>query len=210
MDEQINNSPTVIRLLAEAEQHKGMMEKIRDAFNNSELHLKYQESDQKLKKVEAQLAAERKRLRPRILRELQEKIHGKTPDSISMLRARIASLKGIENLYRSEVERLRKTVESLTQKHHGGKIDAFRDDMRHIENLTQLVINEEQALKVELEVPPECKVLEEAQGLHAETKSRRAMIVASSAAAAFAATLLAIAFWVCYLRNRVRFLGLNW
>jgi RNA polymerase sigma factor (sigma-70 family) len=76
VDEQIDNSPTVIKLLAEAEQHKESMEKIRQAWHNAEAHPKYQESEQKLKKVEAELAAERKRLRPVIVRKLQEPMPG--------------------------------------------------------------------------------------------------------------------------------------
>src|SRR5262249_53555931 len=79
VDEEIDNSPTVVRLLAEAEQHKERMEKIRETVHNPEMDPRYQESEQKLKKVEAQLAAERKRLRPGIVRQLQGMKMGTMP-----------------------------------------------------------------------------------------------------------------------------------
>ena len=69
VDEEIDNSPTVVKLLAVAEQHKERMEKIREVIFNPEMDPQYQKSDQMLKKVEAQLAAERKRLRPGIVRQ---------------------------------------------------------------------------------------------------------------------------------------------
>jgi polysaccharide biosynthesis transport protein len=230
MEEQIDNFPTVVKLLAEAEQHKESMRKMRQSFNNPEQHPRYQDDLRKLREVEVALAAERKRLRPGIVRHLQQKMygqtvdsgcilfvviivlgtgqqkmHGQTVDSTSTLRARIASLEGMEKFYRSEVERLRRVVVILSQ--NESKLDAFRDDIRHIDNLTQRLINEEQALNVELEFPSEFKVVEEAQVLHGEPKFPKAMMVAGSAAAAFAVPLLAIAFWHCCLRNLVHFLG---
>jgi succinoglycan biosynthesis transport protein ExoP len=200
VDEKINDSPTVVRLLDEAEQHKRIMKKIYDTLNDPELHPKYRESDQNLKKVEAQLAAERKRLRPKILRELQEKIYGQSSDSGSIRRARVASLEEMVKLHTSEVERVRKIVENLSQ--NGSKLDAFRDDVSHIENLTKRLIGEEQALNVELEAPTEFKILEEAQILHADAKMKKAMMVAGSAGAALVAVLLAVGLWE-FQRRRV-------
>jgi hypothetical protein len=127
---------------------------------------------------------------------------GKAPEpTVLELRARIASLQGMEKVLVKEFERLRKVVQDLAQ--NGSKLDAFRDDLQHIENLTKRLISEEQALNAELEVPLEFKVLEEAQVVHAEKKSPMVMMVAGSAAAAFAVALLAVAFWASGIGRRV-------
>ncbi len=200
VDEQLNNTQTIAKLLGQAEQLKETLAKIREGFYNPEQHPQYQESSRKLKKVEEALAEERKRLRPVILKQIQEKMYGRSADSSSVLRARIASLEGMEKLLLSEIDRLRTVVQTLAQ--NGSKLDAFRDEFHHIEDLTKRLISEEQALNVELEVPSEFKVLEEAQVLHAETKSKKTMMVGGSAAASFAAALLAVAFWE-FRRRRV-------
>jgi hypothetical protein len=84
--ELIDNSPTVIKLLVQAEQLKENMERIRQAFHNPEQHPKYLESEQKLKKLEAQLAAERKRLRLGIVRD-------RTTDPVSDAEAALKKLR---------------------------------------------------------------------------------------------------------------------
>ena len=108
-----------------------MLDKIRETVYNPEQDPQYQDNARKLRKIQASLAEERARLRPDIVRQLQEKLHGQRPDSGSVLRARIASLQGMEQLLLKEIERLRKLVQDLAQ--NGSKPDAFPDDIRHIE-----------------------------------------------------------------------------
>jgi polysaccharide biosynthesis transport protein len=200
VDEKINESPTVVQLLAQVEEAKEILDKFRDRVRDPEQNPRYQENARKLSKIQASLEKERARLRPGIVRQLQEKLHGQSLDSGSVLRARIASLQGMEQLLLKEMERARKAVQDLAQS--GSKLDAFRDEFHHIEDLTKRLINEEQALNVELEVPSEFKVLEEAQVVHAETKLKKAMMVGGSAAAACGAALMAVAFWE-FRRRRV-------
>jgi len=200
VDEKINESPTIVKLLGQAEQVKEVLDKYRERVYNPEQDPQYQDNARMLRKIEASLEKERTKLRPGIVRQLQEKLHGQSVDSTSVLKARIASLQGMEQLLLKEIERVRKVVQELAQ--NGSKLEAFRDDLQHDENLTKRLIGEEQALKVELEVPSEFKVLEEAQVVHAETKSKKMMMVGGAAAAACAASLMAVAFWE-FRRRRV-------
>jgi capsular exopolysaccharide synthesis family protein len=200
VDEQIKASPTIAKLLDQEEQLREQLERVRATLRNPEEFPQFQATSQRLKKIEKELAEQREKLRPVITQQLQDRMRSQATDLSGTLRTRAASLEGIEKLLRTEVERLRTVVQNLAE--NGGKLDAFRDDIRHIENLTQRLISEEQALSVELEVPSEFKVLEEASVLHAETKSKMAMMVAGSAIAAFAAALLAVA-WLEFRQRRV-------
>lgn len=200
VDEVLNEHPTIAKLLAQADELKDRLETARAKLKNPEEFPVFQANSRNLKKVEAELAKQREKLRPGIVRRIREKVRGQPTDSGGTLQARIASLEETEKLALSEVERARKEVEKRSQS--GSQLDTFQDDISHIEKLTQRLIGEEQALNVELEVPSEFKVLEEGQILHADAKVRQIMMVAGSAGGALAAVLLAVAFWE-FRRRRV-------
>ncbi|HTU22370.1 MAG TPA: polysaccharide biosynthesis tyrosine autokinase [Gemmataceae bacterium] len=200
VDEQIDRSPAIAKLLAQAEKLKESLEKDRAALVNPEKFAPYQANSEKMKKVQADLAEQREKLRPRIVQQLRDKLRARTAETSGALQASIPALEGIEKILIPEVERLRTVVQDLAK--NGSKLDAFRDDISHIENLTQRLINEEQALNVEMEAPSEFKILEEAQILHAQTQSRMAMMTTGAALGATAAGLLAVAFWE-FRRRRI-------
>src|SRR5262249_19896215 len=105
-----------------------------------------------------------------------------------------------------EVEDLRKEVQRLQK--NGAKLKASRDDLKHIENLVDRLVNEEQTLNLDLDAPTEFKdlepfkVLEPAQILHAQAKARMAMMIAGAALASFALALLAVSWWE-FRRRRI-------
>jgi polysaccharide biosynthesis transport protein len=200
VDEQINSSPAIAKLLAQAEELKESLEKDRTALANPEAFPPFRAKSQKLKKIQAELAEQREKLRPLIVQQLREKVLARANDDSGTLQGRVAGLEGNEKLLIHEIDRLRTVVQELAK--NNGKLDAFRDDIRHIENLTQRLINEEQALNVEMEAPSEFKILEEAQILHANTQSRMALMNAGVAVGGFALALLAVGWWNFSRRGR--------
>jgi uncharacterized protein involved in exopolysaccharide biosynthesis len=177
-----------LKLLAEDQQLRESMEAllVRPGDNAT-----FQEMAQKRKKVRQAISKEHEAARPRILKELMDKIRGQS---------RIAGLEEIEKLLLSEVWRLDTIVQSQVDK--GIELDDFRDEIGHVENLVKRLVNEEQALNVELEAPTEFKVLEEAHILPPKTKSRMALMNAGVAVGGFALALLAVGWWDFSRRGR--------
>ncbi|HEY7426057.1 MAG TPA: polysaccharide biosynthesis tyrosine autokinase, partial [Gemmataceae bacterium] len=200
VDEEVDKVPAVKKLLAEDEPLQESIDAHRRLLREPETHAKFQELVQKQKKVQQALAKQRKAARPRILQQLLEKTSGQAITDSSILRGRIAGLEGTEKLLKSDVERLRTVVQGLAD--NGVELDDFRDEIAHIENLVKRLLGEETALNVELDAPTEFKVLEESQILHAQTKSRKALMIAGAVGGGFALALLAVSWWE-FRRRRI-------
>jgi polysaccharide biosynthesis transport protein len=199
VDEQINSSPAIAKLLAQAEKLKECLEKDRAALFNPELFPPFRANSQKLKKVQAELAEQREKLRPLIVQQLRDKIRMRAAGG-GGLQGRIAGLEGIEKLLIPEVDRLRTVVQNLAK--NGVRFNPLQNEIGNIENLVNRLVKAEQALTVELEGPTEFKVLEEAQILTPKTKSRMALMNAGVAVGGFALALLAVGWWNFSRRGR--------
>jgi capsular exopolysaccharide synthesis family protein len=191
--EQVDKIPEVKKLLAEDEQLQERIEKFKERLKDPESNPAFQDEVRKQKKVRQALAKERAAARPQILQQLLEKTRGQTTTDIGVLQGRIAGLEETEKFLLPEVERLRTVVQSLTS--NGVELDDFRDEISHIETLVKRLVGEEQALNLELKVPTEFKILEEAQILHAQTKSKMLLMNVGAAVGGFALALLAVGWW---------------
>jgi succinoglycan biosynthesis transport protein ExoP len=200
VDEQVDKTMEVTKLLAEDQKLQDYIEALRRALRDPESHTTFQEAAQKQKRVRQALAKQREEARPRILQQLLERTRLLATSNSGVLKGRIAGLEGTEKLLLPEVERLRTVVQSLAE--NSVKLDAFRDDISHTEDLVKRLIHEEQTLNVELEAPTEFKILEEAQVLHAQTKVRMALMSAGAAAGGLALALLAVGWWE-FRRRRI-------
>ncbi|HEY7423815.1 MAG TPA: hypothetical protein VH682_06170 [Gemmataceae bacterium] len=178
-----------LQLQQEREKKKMPEKAIPDAMMDAEV-------DKDPAVVKLLLAKQRAAVRQQLLQKpgVQE-----TPD-ISVLQGRIAGLEGTEKLLIAEVERLRTVVQGLAD--NGVELNDFRDEISHTENLVKRLVGEEQALNVELEIPSQFKVLEEAQILPPKTTSRMVLMNAGVAVGGFALALLAVGWWDFSRRGR--------
>ena len=122
------------------------------------------------------------------MEEIHARFRNQGSDGSGVLKIKIAGLEETEKFLFPEVDRLRNSVQEMAK--NGGKLDAFQEDNSHLKNLTDRIIHEEHALNVELEVPSEFKVLEEAQILHADNTIRMISMVAG--------TPLSLWPWCCW------------
>jgi hypothetical protein len=114
----------------------------------------------RLASQEKTLAEEEKKARPDVVRQVRGRAPADLLCRINSERGRVASLEATEKKLEPEVKRLQARVGEVAKQ--GDRQDAFNEDMTQLVEMTRTIGAEEQALKVELEVPSRVSVLEEA------------------------------------------------
>lgn len=141
---------------------------------------------------QSKIAAIEKRLYPEIKRKLEGKAQFDLQKDIAVQEGRVASLESTIKALEPEVERLRNRVVDFSKK--GIKLDNFREDISHLEEMTRRLKSEYEALKIELQAPSRVDVLEEGTISRADANARRFLMTGGAALAAFLAALAGVAF----------------
>jgi capsular exopolysaccharide synthesis family protein len=146
------------------------------------------------------LEAKRLKLRPGIVRELRDKAIADRSATISLLQNRIERLENMEKSLTPQVDALRKRVVQLTE--GGIKLDEVHDNMSQLVDFTKRIRAEEEALKIELQVPSKVSVLEEAVVSRVNAQRRQLLTVSLVGLGGFAFGLFAVS-WLEYRARRV-------
>jgi hypothetical protein len=110
--------------------------------------------------LKGSIAAIREELRPRLMKQLQERARIDVQTQITILEMRIANLNETEAILKPEIDRLRTRLMDLGKQ--GVKLDRFTEDVTHLVNMANRLRGEAEALKVELNAPSQVRVIEEA------------------------------------------------
>jgi capsular exopolysaccharide synthesis family protein len=147
----------------------------------------------KLADKQAAMLGLRKRLRPQVLLQLQDKARYEFGRNVNQLKARISLLEEQEVALSQEIEHLREKLREMAN--NSTKLDASLDDLTQLETITKKITFEEEALKVELQAPSRVRVVEEAVLQHQDSKNRQATTTGLAAAGTLALVLLSFAWW---------------
>jgi capsular exopolysaccharide synthesis family protein len=140
------------------------------------------------------------RLRPEIVKAVRERARLELQAGISQQQARIANSKETQATLKPEVEHLSKRIAELGKK--GVRLDSFREDVSHIEEMVKRFKQEQEALRVEVQAPSRVAVLEEATVTRVNVQARKWMMTAGAGLGAFAFALFAVS-WLEYRARRV-------
>jgi capsular exopolysaccharide synthesis family protein len=197
----IDNEPHVQRLMAEVHDTRQQIERTLAVAQRGEREPKVIQLREQLQTLESTLKGWRKNLHPEAERQARAKSLRDVRASTALLQERITAIESNEKVLASEVGRLRQRLQDVTV--HGAKLDVFREDLSHLEAIAKKLVAEEQALKVEMEVPPRVKVLEQPFASQSKSKSRRALLTGMAGAAAFCVVLFGVGWW----EHRARRIG---
>jgi capsular exopolysaccharide synthesis family protein len=140
------------------------------------------------------------RLRPEIVKVVRERARLELQAGISQQQARLANSKETQATLKPEVEHLSKRLAELGKK--GVKLDSFREDVSHIEEMVKRFKQEQEALRVEVQAPSRVAVLEEATVSRVNVGARKWMMTAAAGLGAFCFALFAVS-WLEYRARRV-------
>jgi capsular exopolysaccharide synthesis family protein len=200
VDEALAKNPEVRTLEAEVRGIESLAERTADraALGNQ---------DQKVLQYRRQIARKQQaindlkgRLRSDVVKRLRERARMDLQATISQLQVRIVSSKEMQETLGPEVEYLSKRLAELGKK--GVRLDSFREDVSHLEDLTKRFKQEHEALKVELQAPSKVAVLEEATVTRVNVEARKWMMTAGAALAALCFGLFGVS-WLEYRARRV-------
>jgi capsular exopolysaccharide synthesis family protein len=141
------------------------------------------------------LEAQRRSLRPEIIRRLRERARSDLRTGIIILQGRIATLQKYDVELDDEVKTLRKRLVDLVKQ--GGRLEANLEDAGSLTEMLKKITDEEQKLKVELEAPSRVHVLEEAFVLRGNVKTRQALMAGLAGLGGLALVFLVVA-WLQY------------
>ncbi len=142
--------------------------------------------------AEESLQALREKLRPEAVRKVRDEERAVLSARVSELQSKVEVLEKTVKFFEEDAARLANLIQKKVG--HGAELDAFRENLVQVEELTKRIANEEMALEVELKAPKREQVLEKAVVTHARSKTRKYMLTLGAAAAGLALGLLAVAF----------------
>jgi capsular exopolysaccharide synthesis family protein len=193
VDAQVEKLPAVQELVREEQKRReGIERTLADAALGKDDPL-VKDRQEKLRQTQEALAAQRQKLRPEVVKELQRQARAVVSANIAVLQGKVAGLRSNVEVLEPEAARLRNLVQERAQ--HGANLDMFREEVAQTEALTRRLTQEETALEVELNAPKREQVLEPAVVAQGRTRSQQALMAAGAAAAGLALGLLAVAFW---------------
>jgi capsular exopolysaccharide synthesis family protein len=146
-----------------------------------------------LQAAEAELAALRNELRPRLAKDLLQKARMEQGTGQVRLKQRIALLRSWESRLDKEVNRLRKEIEDI------GKstldIDSYKAEITQAEELAKKFAHQVEALTVEKNAPVRIKHLQDAYVTRPDEQKRKLVAAGISGTGALALVLFLIAWW---------------
>jgi capsular exopolysaccharide synthesis family protein len=133
-----------------------------------------------------------KRLRPIVVKELQEQLRN-SPSSLEPLQEQIELLTKLEGRLKAEFDSLKENERQLNR----GVLDvgSIQEEIEQAEVAAKTVGTEVEALKVELQAPPRIRLFEKAENPRRKDDGKKARMAGIASAGAFAFVLLGISFW---------------
>ncbi len=139
--------------------------------------------------AEESLAALRKKMTPAMIEDLRQRNRFDADRAAQVLQARIGSLEANNKSLTAEVDELRNLIQARSE--NGVKVDAGREDMTPLEDMTRQLAREQEALKIELEATKDrYTVLEKGLAIKPRDGMRTVLAAGGAGLCAFVATLL--------------------
>lgn len=193
VDEQLDKNPVLQPILAEVQWLQFLMEDTIHASARGEQDGNVQQYRKKIEAKEKEVAGIRKRLRPQVLKTLQDKSKDQLARARLSLKERIAFLEENRNVLLQEVDKLRERVQELTNA--SIKLDIFQEDMSQKEELTKRIAREEEALKIELQAPSRVRVLEDGVIFQSADPKRPLITAGIAALGGMCCIMFAVSWW---------------
>jgi polysaccharide biosynthesis transport protein len=165
--------------------------------DNNPIMKKYKKD---LEAAELELAALRKDVQPRLIKQFMEKDNLDRQANQARLQQRVALLKKYESWLQKDVNQLQKKIEDI------GKstvdIESDKADLAQAEETAKKVARQVEALKIEQNAPERISHLEDAYVTHPDELKRKMIAAAIAGGSALGLILLAIGWWE-FRRQRV-------
>jgi succinoglycan biosynthesis transport protein ExoP len=166
-------------------------------WKNADSNPRIKERQAKLMELIKEVETIRIKERPRIVKQLLQNLRDEAHREITKQQTKIATLQRKREVLEADVKRLRASVLDLTNKDI--KIDDVNSSMGYLVKLVAGLKNEEEALKILIELPTKIKLLEEAYTVPAAGPSRL-MATAIAGLAGF----LAVCFMISWKEFHAR------
>jgi capsular exopolysaccharide synthesis family protein len=138
------------------------------------------------------LADQRRKLYPKIERELRERARSDREAETALLRSRIKVLSRYESMLAGDVQRLADRSRSISRT--AVDLSQIQEEIAAQEEVAKTIGNEVEALNVELQAPPRIRLLEKAELPRTKDELRPLRTAGMAGGAAFALALVAISF----------------
>jgi capsular exopolysaccharide synthesis family protein len=135
-----------------------------------------------------------------IRKELKEARRQELQRDIFSEESRIQTLTVSAKVLTEDRDRVKGSLEQIGR--HGAKLDTVQHEITHLEGTLKTLKHEQEAIKIQLEVPSSVQVIEDATASRADPLLRRIMMTAGAALAGMVFALFGIA-WMEYRTRRV-------
>jgi capsular exopolysaccharide synthesis family protein len=191
----INKDPAVQKLLEKSKELKQLIKETLERAARGENDPQVVANRTKLTKLGKDLAEEERRVRPDAVRQVRDRARADLLSRINIERGRVANLEATAKWLEPEVQRLQARVAEVAAQ--GFQQDAFNEDITQTLEMAKKISLEEQALKVELEVPSRVNVLQEATIYHGDATSRAIMMAALAALGGLGLVVFGVSWLEC-------------
>lgn len=193
IDEYLRNDPDGREVLARKQRIEAQIREAQGALTGGDQNpivLRYKRD---LQSAEDELAAFRKNIHPRLLKEYQEKGLVDQQVNQTRLKQKMAMLQRYEDRLVKEVDVLRKKIEGIGKS--SLDIAAEQADLTQAEETAKKVAHQVDVLTVERNAPERIRHLEDAYVSHPDEQKRRILAASAAGGGALALILFVISWW---------------
>jgi capsular exopolysaccharide synthesis family protein len=200
IEQALASHPEILKLTADiSKTHKD-----RDDFKATASETRFAKEAPKfaarLTELKVKIQTIKTRERPEIKKKLEEQARLDLSTQMVVQESTIQNLQMALDMLKPMVAKMREALADSTKK--GLKLDTFKEDIGHVEDLTKKLKMDQEALKVELAAPSGVRVIEEATVTRSNTLQRQMMMVGGATIGSFFLVLFGVA-WLEYRARRI-------